>query len=332
MKSAKLLIQLAFLLLFSISGFAQDQQPQTNPPFSDDAFEAIVPAEEKWIEGKVVGVHDGDTCTVLDAAKTQHKIRFNGIDAPELKQDFGNRSKQNLSDLIFGKTVRVHVTKKDKYNREVGVVFVEGRDANLQQIKDGFAWHYKKYAGEQFPKEREEYAKAETAAQTAKLGLWADAKPTPPWNYRQGADVAPELAGKIFGNKNSKVYHWAGCSGFTKLSEASRVVFNSPAEAESNGYRAAKNCSQPKPTGAATPTASEIVQKPSPNSTLAPNAPTRPRPTAKEQTPETPVSTQPAQPTAEPSDGRTYIKGERGGCYYLNSSGKKTYVDRSLCN
>jgi len=329
-KSAKLLILFAIFLLFFVPSFAQDKQSKSNPAFSDDAFEAIVPAQEKWIEGKVVGVHDGDTCTVLDAAKTQHKIRFNGIDAPELKQDFGNKSKQNLSDLIFGKTVRVHVTKKDKYNREVGVVYVEGRDVNVQQIKDGFAWHYKKYAAEQSEKERDEYAKAEIAAQTAKLGLWADAKPTPPWSYRQGADVAPELAGKIFGNKNSKVYHWAGCPGFTKLTEVSRVVFNSPTEAENAGYRAAKNCSQPKPAGSSTAD-SPVIQNASENKPPASKAATKPMPTQEQ--PITSAAPKPAAGQSEkPTGDRTYIKGSRGGCYYLNSSGKKTYVDRNLCN
>ncbi len=66
---------------------------------------------ERRVVGKVVGVHDGDTATVLDSDKTQYKVRFNGIDAPELKQDFGSKSKRNLSDLIFGKEVTVIFNK-----------------------------------------------------------------------------------------------------------------------------------------------------------------------------------------------------------------------------
>jgi endonuclease YncB( thermonuclease family) len=62
--------------------------------------------------GRVTGVADGDTVTVLDGSNIQHKIRLAGIDAPEKKQAYGNRSKQRLSDLIFDKAVQVETTKK----------------------------------------------------------------------------------------------------------------------------------------------------------------------------------------------------------------------------
>ena len=77
------------------------------------------------ITGRVVGVADGDTVTVLDAEKVQHKIRLAGIDAPEKSQPFGNRSKQNLSDLVFQKDVRVDWDKRDRYGRIVGKVMVQ---------------------------------------------------------------------------------------------------------------------------------------------------------------------------------------------------------------
>ena len=83
------------------------------------------------IGGRGVGVADGDTVTVLDAEKVQHKIRLGGVDAPERRQDFGNRSKQSLSDLVFAKLVAVESTKKDRYGRAVGKVLVDGVDANL---------------------------------------------------------------------------------------------------------------------------------------------------------------------------------------------------------
>eukprot|EP01041_Mallomonas_annulata_P033793 gene33793-56465_t len=85
------------------------------------------------IEGRVVGVADGDTITVLDDNKVQHKIRLAGIDAPEKKQPFGQRSKQSLSDLVFDKAVTVETNKRDKYQREVGKVLVDRTDANLEQ-------------------------------------------------------------------------------------------------------------------------------------------------------------------------------------------------------
>lgn len=95
------------------------------------------------------GVPDGDTITVLDADKVQHKIRLAGIDAQEKKQPFGQRSKESLSDLVFSKAVTVDTNKRDRYGREVGKVLVNGLDANLVQVQRGFAWHYKAYEREQ---------------------------------------------------------------------------------------------------------------------------------------------------------------------------------------
>ena len=144
----------------------------------------ILQVQAETLLGKVVNVADGDTITVLDADKVQHKIRLAGIDAPEKKQAFGQRSKQNLSDLVFDKTVTVETYKRDKYKREVGKVLLEGVDANLVQVQRGMAWHYKAYEREQPVIDRKVYADAETEARTARRGLWADAEPVPPWDFR----------------------------------------------------------------------------------------------------------------------------------------------------
>lgn len=134
--------------------------------------------------GRVVGVADGDTVTVLDSANTQHKVRLAGVDAPEKKQAFGQVSKQHLSNQVFDKTVTIETTKRDRYQREIGKVLVNGRDANLGQIEAGLAWHYKHYAGEQSPLDRQSYASAEVAAQQVRKGLWQDANPVAPWDFR----------------------------------------------------------------------------------------------------------------------------------------------------
>lgn len=136
------------------------------------------------IEGRVVAVADGDTITVLDSTNTQHKIRLAGIDAPEKKQPYGQRSKQSLSDLVFEKAVVVETDKRDKYSREVGKVLVVGMDANLEQVIRGMAWHYKAYEREQSPNDRKLYAAGESEARAARRGLWADAEPLPPWDFR----------------------------------------------------------------------------------------------------------------------------------------------------
>ena len=134
--------------------------------------------------GNVVSVADGDTITVLDVDKVQHKVRLTGIDAPEKKQPFGNRSKQRLSDMVFNKTVTVETDKRDRYGRELGKVLAGGKDVNLEQVRAGLAWHYKKYERTQSATDRQAYADAENVAKAAKRGLWHDDAPAPPWEWR----------------------------------------------------------------------------------------------------------------------------------------------------
>ena len=137
------------------------------------------------LQGKVVSVADGDTLTVLDDKKTQHKIRLQGIDAPEKAQAFGQKSKQSLNQLVHSKMVTVEFEKKDKYGRTVGKVLLNGTDVCLEQIKLGMAWHYKQYQSEQSKEDRDTYAQAEQTARAQVLGLWKDKSPTPPWEFRR---------------------------------------------------------------------------------------------------------------------------------------------------
>lgn len=143
------------------------------------------------LDGRVVGVSDGDTITVLDFNHKQHKIRLSGIDAPEKAQAFGQKSKKHLSNSVFGKQVEVTYSKTDKYGRTVGKVMVNGIDANLEQIKSGLAWHYKDFSAEQSVADRVAYANAEVVAKSSILGLWRDAKPMPPWEWRHGGKNEP---------------------------------------------------------------------------------------------------------------------------------------------
>jgi endonuclease YncB( thermonuclease family) len=128
---------------------------------------------------KVVGVHDGDSITVLREGNVQVKIRLEGIDAPELKQPFGNAAKKALSDLVFGKTVEVKETGKDRYARTLATITVGSLDANLEMVKTGFAWHYAKYSKDQMLKE------AQIQAQLSKRGLWVEKENVPPWEWRK---------------------------------------------------------------------------------------------------------------------------------------------------
>jgi endonuclease YncB( thermonuclease family) len=137
------------------------------------------------LQGKVVSIADGDTLTILDASNTQHKIRLAGIDAPEKSQPFGARSKQSLSDCAYGKQVAIQGDKVDRYQRRIGKVMAGGQDCNLEQIKLGMAWHYKKYMAEQSAIDQYAYSYAETEAQHRNIGIWSDPSPEAPWDYRK---------------------------------------------------------------------------------------------------------------------------------------------------
>ena len=132
------------------------------------------------INGKVVGVSDGDTITVLSAQKQSVKVRLHGIDAPESKQAFGSRAKQELSALVFAKNVRVEIEDKDRYGRMVGRVFVGNIAVNVEMVRRGFAWWYRSYA-----KKDVALAAVEAEAKNARRGLWADKTPVPPWEFRK---------------------------------------------------------------------------------------------------------------------------------------------------
>jgi endonuclease YncB( thermonuclease family) len=138
-----------------------------------------LPGVAATLTGRVVGVHDGDTIKVLDANRQQHKIRLAGIDAPESRQAFGTRSRQNLSSLVFGKNVAVEWKKRERYKRIVGKVLVDGHDMNLEQVRAGMAWWYRQYAKEQTLADRQLYELAENDARAARRGLWADPQPVP---------------------------------------------------------------------------------------------------------------------------------------------------------
>lgn len=140
---------------------------------------AAPPATETRLTLKVVGVHDGDTFTGLNDSKEQVKVRLDAVDAPELGQPYGEASKKALSDKIFGNSVTVITKKRDRYGRTIGHVIVEKRDVNLELLEEGAAWHYEEYDHNKRLRE------AEQAARDSKTGLWKDAHPIPPWEWRK---------------------------------------------------------------------------------------------------------------------------------------------------
>lgn len=144
------------------------------------------------IDGRIVGITDGDTITLLEADYHQHKIRLDGIDAPESKQPFGNASKRSLSDLAYNRDAVAECHKPDRYGREVCRVIVGGIDVCQEQLRAGMAWVFTRYANELPRVRRKQYTESEKQAKGERRGLWADAQPVPPWEWRR--DKANQLS------------------------------------------------------------------------------------------------------------------------------------------
>ena len=133
------------------------------------------------LTGKVVRIADGDTFTLL-ADRKQHHIRLHGIDAPETKggQPYSRKSKEYLSSMFAGKTVKVNVKDTDRYGSYVGIVSTDKiKDVNLEMIKAGMAWHYSYYDN------TPSYKSAQQQAKKDKKGLWKDPKPINPYEWRK---------------------------------------------------------------------------------------------------------------------------------------------------
>jgi len=142
------------------------------------------PAGAQPLSGKVVGVADGDTLTVLTADHHQVKIRIDEVDAPEKAQAFGQASKRSLSDLCFGREAQANVLKTDRYGRSVAAVRCQGIDVGEHQVRNGMAWAYRQYL------RNKQLLQLEEGARRSRAGLWRDADATPPWEFRREAKSA----------------------------------------------------------------------------------------------------------------------------------------------
>jgi endonuclease YncB( thermonuclease family) len=173
---------------------------------------------------KVVGVTDGDSITVIDSKKNQLKVRLEQIDAPELGQPYGNKSKQALSELVFGKTVNLVSNSRDKYGRTLGRIYLDDTDINAEMIKQGMAWVYRQYSKEQ------DFIDYEETAKLNKVGLWSpqESERIPPWEWRRGKGKKPDpKVVKLLESKHVNDSHndfkcgdKTKCSEMTNCSEA----------------------------------------------------------------------------------------------------------------
>lgn len=182
---------------------------------------------EGVLAGTVVGVNDGDTITVLTFNYQTVKVRLAQIDAPEKRQAFGEVSKQALARRLMRQTVKVEIETTDKYGRLAGKVLLNGMDINREQIEKGLAWVYTQYAHET------DYFRAQERAQRAKLGLWQDKTPIPPWVYRHDdqAKSKSEITPRPPESKKSFWFGWWGigckkktCAEMSSCDEAKRYL------------------------------------------------------------------------------------------------------------
>jgi len=171
---------------------------------------------EEVLDGRVVGVTDGDTLTVLDASRQTTKVRLAGIDAPESSQDFGSRAKQALSAKVFERDVRVRITDYDRYERAIGDIYLADRWINEELVREGLAWHYTDYS------EDADLARAELDARAVRVGVWSKEAPVAPWDYRRGARSQPAASDPggpdtmVFITKTGSKYHRYGCRSLAR--------------------------------------------------------------------------------------------------------------------
>jgi endonuclease YncB( thermonuclease family) len=138
------------------------------------------------LSGVVIKVLDGDSLIIRDAANQEHTLRLAFIDAPEHSQAFGSESRRSLDRWSYQKMVEAAVMDTDKYQRSVVLLRVGGKDINAEQVKAGFAWHYQHFAkGKQSTEQFALYQAAEGEARAARRGLWQEATPMPPWDWRR---------------------------------------------------------------------------------------------------------------------------------------------------
>lgn len=131
--------------------------------------------------GRVVTVHDADTISVKPEGEDEYarKVQLNEIDCPEFGQPYGREATNFVRELLSGKDVTVKSSDTDRYGRYLGTVIYQDKDVSVELLKAGLAWWYKRYS------KNEKLGELEAAARRAKKGLWADANPVPPWQWRQ---------------------------------------------------------------------------------------------------------------------------------------------------
>ena len=173
------------LLLFAASVLGSDDafaQWLGTPPFIENPSRT---EREAPFKARLQHLSDGDSFVVRAEDGRRIAVRLSAIDAPEKSQPHGDVSRRSLLALLDDRTLTIIPIKRDPYGRTVARVLAGDLDVGLEQVRNGMAWHYKRYESEQGPRERRDYSVAEQRARAASIGLWAEPDPLPPWRFRE---------------------------------------------------------------------------------------------------------------------------------------------------
>ncbi len=177
----KQFFRLAFFLCLISCNHPESKDFTRYKPFQS-SFEETESAEQKETY-KVIGIKDGDTFILLIDGKEQ-TVRLAHIDCPEKRQPFGGNAKQFVSKLCFGAYVSLVINDKNKFDRNkrliAEVILLDGRNLNKELVKNGLAWHFRRYS------DSKEYAQLENEARANRIGLWSEKNPIAPWYWRKG--------------------------------------------------------------------------------------------------------------------------------------------------
>ncbi len=212
-------------------------------------------ANAEAITGTIDSVIKGDSISIISKGK-EVEVRLFGIDTPEKTQAFGQDARNFTGSMASGKEIRVTPITKDPDGRTVAMVFVNGVNLNEQIIKQGFGWVSLQYCRERFCAD---WLKLQLIAKASQKGLWADAHPIPPWEYRQNRRNSSESNGRALavipsaggtnvpggsvayrGDRESHVFHSSACKDF-KCPKCT-VSFSSISEALDAGYKPHREC------------------------------------------------------------------------------------------
>ncbi|MDT7604053.1 MAG: hypothetical protein QOF61_2050 [Acidobacteriota bacterium] len=206
-----------------------------------------------FYDARVLAVLDGNTLSARNVTTGQQSyVRLRGTDAPELQQPYGAQAREHLASLVMGKSVRVEFKGTDRMGTVEGRVVADGVDINLAQLEAGLAWFHTVYANELSDEQKQLYEEAEKDSRAARRGLWKDAAPTPPWQYRAANKIGEDprdipqpsapATTSVVADRRSKFYYLPNCAGYRRVPARSRVRFKSSDEATRAGYKLAPAC------------------------------------------------------------------------------------------